>query len=69
MSAPCYGCGDRQIGCHSSCEKYAAFNRENIRRRKEKAVEFACEDINYFGKMKTVKEKMGRKKYCHGHKL
>ena len=25
--APCLGCQDRAVGCHSSCPKYAAFAR------------------------------------------
>ena len=23
--APCYKCGDRQVGCHFGCEKYGAW--------------------------------------------
>ena len=25
IDAPCKGCEDRHIGCHSKCEKYATF--------------------------------------------
>lgn len=25
MKGPCLNCPDREIGCHGSCEKYAAF--------------------------------------------
>ena len=25
----CYGCEDRKVGCHSTCEKYAAFKKAN----------------------------------------
>lgn len=26
--SPCFGCGDRVLGCHSSCEKYQDFRRQ-----------------------------------------
>ena len=29
ITAPCKDCADRHVGCHSSCEKYQAFHREN----------------------------------------
>ena len=41
MTAPCKNCGDREIGCHSKCEKYrtfrepldkAAIERNNLRK-------------------------------------
>ena len=28
LSAPCKDCGDRVIGCHSTCEKYKQFASE-----------------------------------------
>ena len=27
MTAPCKNCGDREIGCHSKCEKYKTFRK------------------------------------------
>lgn len=27
--APCYKCEDRAVTCHSTCEKYKAFQEEN----------------------------------------
>ena len=44
LSAPCKDCGDRVIGCHSTCEKYKQFASErkeyvrkvNACRRKER---------------------------------
>ena len=24
-NAPCYGCQERKVGCHSNCEKYITF--------------------------------------------
>ena len=40
--SPCYGCEERKIGCHSSCEIYLDFyeaheaDKETIRKAKEK---------------------------------
>lgn len=28
MTAPCYKCPDREVGCHGKCEKYLAFRAE-----------------------------------------
>lgn len=28
MKAPCKDCPDRQVGCHSTCEKYITFAKE-----------------------------------------
>lgn len=38
MGSPCYGCPDREIGCHTDCEKYKLFintNREVDRLTRE----------------------------------
>lgn len=41
MKVPCYGCEERQVGCHSKCEKYIAYRKaldaknEMIRREKD----------------------------------
>ena len=34
--APCRGCPDREVGCHSICEKYLAYDAENKIFREEK---------------------------------
>ena len=36
MTAPCKDCKDRAPGCHSKCEKYIAFDKENQKRRAER---------------------------------
>ena len=40
MDAPCKGCKDREIGCHSLCEKYKSWRKwkdeENEKIRKAK---------------------------------
>lgn len=38
VAAPCKGCPDHKLGCHSGCERYAeyrAYREEIIKRRKE----------------------------------
>lgn len=34
--APCLGCNERQLGCHSYCDKYIKFKSENEKFRAEK---------------------------------
>ena len=29
--SPCYGCPDRALGCHASCERYAAYREQQER--------------------------------------
>lgn len=29
LQAPCYKCEDRVLGCHSTCEKYKLYKKEN----------------------------------------
>jgi len=28
LQAPCYGCGDRQSGCHGKCQKYIDYRHK-----------------------------------------
>ena len=41
IDAPCYGCPDRYLGCHDTCEKYKEFknlrNEINEKRYKEQS--------------------------------
>nr|DAI77800.1 MAG TPA: hypothetical protein [Caudoviricetes sp.] len=36
MTAPCKNCQDREVGCHSKCDRYAEYNRqrEDIRQKR-----------------------------------
>lgn len=34
---PCYGCGDRKVGCHGGCERYAEY-KAMITELKEKEI-------------------------------
>ncbi|MBO5389409.1 MAG: hypothetical protein J6A59_15000 [Lachnospiraceae bacterium] len=31
--APCKDCGDREVGCHSTCKKYIDFKKENEKQK------------------------------------
>ena len=33
---PCKDCEDRELGCHSTCEKYIEFTKEKAKERKAK---------------------------------
>lgn len=33
IQVPCYRCEQRHTGCHSECEAYAKYCRENAKRR------------------------------------
>lgn len=35
QKSPCYQCADRQLGCHSTCEKYLAFDKDNAKTRED----------------------------------
>lgn len=54
---PCYGCGDRFVGCHSQCEKYKVFREESLRRYKKAHMDWQIEDTNWKGKGQSKKEK------------
>lgn len=64
--APCKDCPDRQVGCHSTCEKYLAFRKErnelNEKTYKQKEVEYA----DYTRYMRASREKQKqRTKYWY----
>lgn len=40
MVAPCKDCPDRRPHCHSSCEKYIAFQQQCKERREQEHLEF-----------------------------
>lgn len=57
MQAPCKDCPDRRYLCHSTCEKYIAYNkyREEVRQKKR---EYYNEDLDYY----ESRKKRGRRK-------
>lgn len=40
MIAPCYGCKDREIGCHGKCGPYQAYQAENELKKKKKREDY-----------------------------
>lgn len=34
---PCYQCAEREVGCHSVCEKSLSWQKKNEERKKQKA--------------------------------
>lgn len=56
MMSPCKDCGDREIGCHSKCEKYKAFKEPFIKAREERLRAVEVTGINV-----TAARKVARK--------
>lgn len=66
VQSPCKNCEDRMVGCHSTCEKYKAFQQENdannkiIRENRKKEndiVSFRVEAIRKYNKTGTNNRK------------
>lgn len=56
IDAPCKGCEERHVGCHSKCEKYAAFleRRKAIKLKAaglRTVLEYYCEKAQRFHNM------------------
>lgn len=47
MNAPCKDCIEREMGCHSKCERYARF-KENDAKRKSRSQQIAKAAIQGF---------------------
>lgn len=45
MTQCCYQCPDREIGCHSVCERYAAYREEVEKARKQREHDANCRDV------------------------
>lgn len=62
MNAPCKNCPDREIGCHSKCNKYSQFRKERDeeldRKRREDDVAYAIATGMY---------RMSKKRIWVGH--
>lgn len=46
---PCYGCEDRELGCHSSCEKYAEFKIKLDEFRSGRDTQLYLDKMKYWG--------------------
>lgn len=63
MNAPCKDCPDRQVGCHSTCEKYITFAKE--KREQNESIKKARheESLYYTPHKRYIKEKIKQSKY------
>lgn len=63
-NAPCMDCSERTVGCHSRCEKYAAFDAANKARLKarDEGGSYVGSQINKYLARKA-KEKSNRSYY------
>ena len=43
IKVPCKDCKDRQIGCHSKCEKYLEFKKQNDEIKRKQRIEKQAE--------------------------
>lgn len=53
--APCRKCGDRHIGCHNGCSRYAAY-RLQIRPGRIAELEDAARNGQFFDRLKRIKK-------------
>lgn len=56
MMSPCKGCGDREIGCHSKCEKYKAFKEPFIKAQQDRLKLSEVTSINVTAARKTARK-------------
>ena len=43
----CKGCQDRYVGCHSKCEKYKQFKKENDIKREQQRIQQSVKNSYY----------------------
>lgn len=55
MNAPCKGCQDRQVGCHSTCEKYLAYQAEREAIREKNRLDHIISTTGIDHRMKIAK--------------
>lgn len=58
-SSPCKDCPDRHMGCHSECEGYKNYEKENeeYKAQKRQALKEAYGSIDYVSILKNKKKK------------
>lgn len=66
LQAPCKGCDERELGCHSKCEKYITFrsalDKENEERYNAKQLYMTLNQIEVDRVTAVVNGKMHRRK-------
>lgn len=66
MKSPCKDCPDRQVGCHGSCEKYAAFRADTLRRAAANREAIIADSAVIEGTLRRTKDyQKGRMKFGH----
>ena len=60
-SNPCYNCSDRDIGCHSRCDRYKATYAENEARKAAIREKAALDTIVYQMNVEASKKRKRRK--------
>ena len=64
--SPCKGCGDRVLGCHSSCGKYKDWVQDEKQKyeehRKKKALDREIDEyvVNHYMAVQKEKDRKGR---------
>ena len=59
---PCFKCVDRQLGCHSTCEKYKEFADEGDAIKKARYDYVMHNRISYKYKQATINRLRGKKR-------
>lgn len=49
----CFKCGDREVGCHARCEKYAAYCVENDAKKKAEHFQKEVDHFHYEAVLKS----------------
>lgn len=44
MKVPCWKCPERKVGCHGTCEKYAAYKKWWEQKREARSEEYMAAD-------------------------
>lgn len=66
--APCKGCSDRTIDCHSHCGKYQKFVAENNERREKECREGDVIGAIRDGQLRVLNHKSRASKVFRSHK-
>lgn len=60
MSAPCKNCPDRDMDCHSKCEKYALFVAENEHVKQQRRLDHISPNGVKMMSKRSLRKKMRR---------
>ena len=60
LEAPCYGCDNREVGCHAKCEKYREF-QGRLKMEKDKFEDYRSL-LDYNSRKHTILKKRKRER-------